>query len=191
MKKRSFECSMCLQSFSRNNNAERHNERIHDGLATIYDTRLKDDSNVKIRSKNPVYQNRFKQMQLFSDLRSKKDNELFSAYLNFDDGNNNNKLKVMRVFGQLKPHFEELEYLLDKYDETIKEKIICQIIISCLTSYRPIKSLKDTIELYKSIDCMNKISYYFSKYNNISKEEARIRLEQLVQNSIYYKNNIN
>ena len=182
---------MSNQSFSRKGNAERHNERVHDGLATIYDTRNRASTIVRLNSKNPVYKNKFKQMQLISELVSKKDedNELYSTFLSF--GDHDDKLKIMRIFGQLKQPFEELESLLNEFDESSKTNIICQIIISCLKSSRPIKSLKETIELYKSLKCMNKISQYFSKDNNLSKEEAKIMLEQLVKNSIYFNNNIN
>ena len=84
-----------------------------------------------------------------------------------------------------------METLLDEHDKILKAKTMCRIIISCLNSYRPIKSMKDMVEIYKSIKCMNKLSYYFSKNNNISKEEAIVMLEKLIQNSRYFKNNIN
>ena len=89
----------------------------------------------------------------------------------------------MRIFGQLKQPFEELETLIDESDEILKAKTMCRTIISCLNSYRPIKSMKDMVEIYKSIKYMNKLSYYFSKNNNILKEEAIVILEKLIQNS--------
>lgn len=38
---------------------------------------------------------------------------------------------------------------------------------------------------------MDKVSSYFSTYNIISKDKAKMHLEKLIQNSNYFKNNIN
>lgn len=97
----------------------------------------------------------------------------------------------MKIFGQLKQPFEELETLIDEPDEGLKAKILCRIFISCLNSYRPVKSMKDTVEIYKSNKCINKIANYFSKSNKYPAEEAKSMLISLVQNSDYFKNNIN
>ncbi len=111
---------MCNQSFSRNGNAERHNEWVHDGLATIYDTRNRNSTIVIPNSKNPVYKNKFKQMQLISELVSKKDkdDELYSTFLSFAD--NDSQLKIMRIFGQLQQPFEEIDSL-NEFDEFSKK----------------------------------------------------------------------
>ena len=66
---------MCNQSFSRKGNAERHDEGVRDGLATIYDSRNKNSTIVRLNSKNTVYKNKFKQMQLISELVFKKDKD--------------------------------------------------------------------------------------------------------------------
>jgi hypothetical protein len=50
--------------------------------------------------------------------------------------------------------------------------------------------MRDTVEMYKSNKCMNKIEFYYSKSNNISAEEAVLMLKSLVQSSKYFKNNI-
>jgi hypothetical protein len=72
-------------------------------------------------------------------------------------------LKVMRIFGQFEQPFDELEKLADENDEYIRANTISNIFLNCLNSYRPIKSMKEIVEMYRSTKCMNKIAYYFFK----------------------------
>lgn len=98
----------------------------------------------------------------------------------------------MRIFGQLKQPFDDLERLIDENDEYLRADIISKILISCLNSHRPIKCMKDTVEMYRSIKCMNKIAYYFLKSKKFSSiEEAIFFLSNYVKNSDYFKRNIN
>jgi hypothetical protein len=97
----------------------------------------------------------------------------------------------MKIFGQLIQPFEELEMLLDHHDERSKAKILSQIFTSCLESYRPVRSMKDTVEIYRSIKGIDKISYYYSKSEGVTPDEAKNLVKALVQKSDYIKNNIN
>lgn len=184
-------CSICNQRFGRKANAERHNELKHDDLATISDTIITYATNIKSQSKNPYYKDQFKQFQSHS---VKKENtirdELFSTYFNFKP--DDDILKVMKIFGQFEQPFEELEKLIDEDNELIRANNLSNIFLTCLNSHRPIKCMKDIVEMYKSIKCMNKLSYYFFKSKRFSSlEQAKIFLQDLVRNSDFFMKNIN
>jgi hypothetical protein len=118
---------------------------------------------------------------------------LLSKYANFVSGDNDgvDDLKIMRVFGQLCPHFEELEKLLSHHKENEKADILTQILTSCFNSYRPVKSLEDAVKIYRSINGLKKMANYYSKSKNMSHDMATKCLKDLVKNSAYFKNNIN
>jgi hypothetical protein len=59
-----------------------------------------------------------------------KDDEIFSKYLSFGYDDDGNKLKVMKIFNQLKQPFKELETLLDEHDKILKAKTMYRIIIT-------------------------------------------------------------
>jgi hypothetical protein len=189
-----YDCSKCNQSFSRKWNAERHNELKHDDLSIIYDKKIKptsnSNSNSKLKTKNPIYKNKFIQFQSNHTL-IKNDifDELFSEYIKLEP--DENELKTMKIFGQLYQPFEELEKLLDIFDESSKASILSQVFKSCLKSFRPVKSMKDTIEIYRAIKAIDKISYYYSKSHDKTIHEAKNLVKALVQKSDYFKNNIN
>jgi hypothetical protein len=194
-----YGCSKCNKTFSRKGNAERHNDNIHDGLATVYDKRLKynrdaDSSKSNFKLKDPLFKNKFIQKQSILD-KKKKDkknqaDKLFFRSMNFGF-DNDDFTKVMRLFGQLKQPFEELEMSIDENNEEIKTNIIYEIINSALRSSRPVKSLKETVELYKSSKCLDKMTYYISKHDNITIEEAKSNLQHIVQESKHFKRVIN
>ena len=97
----------------------------------------------------------------------------------------------MRVFGQLCPHFEELEKLLSNHKENEKAGILTRILTSCFSSYRPVKSLEDTVKIYRSVEGLKKMAKYYAKSKSISSEMATKSLMELVKNGAYFKNNIN
>ena len=183
-----YGCSKCNQSFSRKWNAERHNELKHDDLSIISNKKIKPTSNSKLKTKDPIYKNKFKQFRSFqSPIKNDIFDKLYSEYYNSEP----NELKTMKIFGQLIQPFEELEKFFDHHDERLKAKILSQIFTSCLNSYRPVKSMKDTVEIYRSIQGIDKISYYFSKSKRITPYKAKNLVKALVQKSDYFKNNIN
>jgi len=160
-------------------------------LATISHTRLESGTTIKSQSNNPFYKDKFKQFQSHS---VKKENnildELFSRYFNLKP--DEDILKVMKIFGQFEQPFEDLEKLVNEDDELTRANNLSNIFLTCLNSHRPIKSMKDTVEMYRSIKCMNKLAYYFFKSKRFSSpEQAKIFLQELVRNSDFFRNNIN
>lgn len=51
--------------------------------------------------------------------------------------------------------------------------------------------MKDTAELYKSLKCLDKMTSYISRHDNISNEEAKAKLQQMVKESKHFKRIIN
>jgi hypothetical protein len=83
---------------------------------------------------------------------------LFSKYDGFVSGVEYGveELKIMRVFGQIYPHFEDLEKLLPHPDEKFKADTLTRILTSCLDSYRPVKSLEDAVKRYRAEKSLKK-----------------------------------
>jgi hypothetical protein len=53
-----YDCGKCNKSFSRKWNAERHNERMHDGLSAIRHRKTKPAFEPKLKTKNPYQKNK-------------------------------------------------------------------------------------------------------------------------------------
>jgi hypothetical protein len=181
-----YGCSKCNQSFSRKWNADRHNELIHSDLAVI-EIKSKPTHDLQTKPKKIVKQNKFKK---FTSVRFKiKDDisyEFFSEYVHADA----NELKTIKIFGQLIKPFEELEKLLEHYDEELKAEILHKIFVSSINSHRPVKSMNDTVVMYRSIFGMEKIAQNTSKHMNVPVEQAKTMLKELVKISPHFNNNI-
>jgi hypothetical protein len=96
----------------------------------------------------------------------------------------------MKIYCQLNHSFEKLKTLLERYNESLKANFLCQIL--CLVLYfRPVKSMKDKVDVYRSINGIDKTSYHYLKSHNTTHNEAKILLKKLIQGSDYIKNNIN
>ncbi len=190
MKGDSYACSECKQSFGRKYNAERHNERMHDGLATIDNKKIKPVSALEPKTKHVFYRKKFKHFRTHPPTAKDDIFDVWlSKYANFESGVD--ELKIKRVFGQLNPHFEELEKLLSHHDENFKADTLTQILTSCFNSYRPVKSMEDAVKIYRAEKGLKKMANYYSKSKSISLEMATKSLMELVKNSAYFKRNIN
>jgi hypothetical protein len=51
--------------------------------------------------------------------------------------------------------------------------------------------MRDKVDVYRSINGIDKTSYHYLKSHNITHNEAKILLKKLIQGSDYIKNNIN
>jgi len=128
-------------------------------------------------------------MQLISDKKRKaKRDEFDKLVYGSNYGFNNRDYKAMRLFGQLDQPFEELIKLIDKYvDEKYKINVIYGIINSILGYSRPVQSLKETVELYKSLECLDKMAFYMGEKDNTTEGEAKIKLLEMVKESKHFK----
>jgi hypothetical protein len=163
---------------------------MHDDLATINNKKIEPVSSFEPKTKQTFYKNKFKHFR--SDSHPVQDDfidELFPKYVNFESGIDG--LKIMKIFGKLNPHFEELEKLLSHLNKKSKADELTRILTFCLSSYRPIKSMEDTVEMYRAAKGLDKMAYYYSKSKGVSPEMATISLKDKVKNSVYYKKNIN
>lgn len=100
------------------------------------------------------------------------------------------KSEINKILGQLITSFKGLEKLLENHDEAQKAKILNHTFVSCLNSYKPVKSMNDIVNLYRSIYGMDKIAQYMSKSMGIPVNQAEFTLKDLVKSSPYFKNNI-
>jgi hypothetical protein len=162
---------------------------MHDDLATINNKKIEPVFSFKPKTKHTFYKNKFKHFR--SHTPPVKDDfidELFPKYVNFESGVEEHK--IMKIFGKLNPHFEELEKLLSNLNEKSKAGDLTRILTSCLNSYRPVKSMEDTIEIYRAGKGVDKMAYYYSKSKSVSPGMATKTLKELVKNSAYFKKNI-
>jgi hypothetical protein len=176
------------QKFLQKMNAERHNERMHDDLSAIRHRKTKPAFEPKLKTKNPYQKNKPDLLQSFNSAFKDKDpGKSLSSYENLVPDN----LKIMKIYGRLAQPFEELEKLMDDYNEKSKSSILCQIFISCLKSPSPVKSMNETVESHRSTKCRKKIAKHVAMAYNISPKEVSLFLESTIRNSAYFKKNIN
>lgn len=182
-----YRCGECNQSFSRKWNADRHNELVHDNLTFIHNRNFKSKPGLQTKSINHNYKNKFKRFQ--STRYKTKDgvtDELFSEYSDIEPG----FLKTIRIFGQLVSPFEELEKLLEDKDEQLKADILHKVFVSCLNSYKPVKSMNEVLLFYRSIKGIKKIAQYTSKSLNMPVDQAEFVLKELVKGSVHFKHHV-
>jgi hypothetical protein len=183
-----YDCSKCNKSFSRKWNAERHNERMHDDLSTIRHRKTKSEFEPKLKTKKQYQKSKPNLFQSFnSAIKDNDQGKSFPSYVNSGSDN----LKIMKIFGRLAQPFEELEKLMDEYDEKPKSSFLCQIFISCLKSPRPVKSMNETVEAHRSTKCRKKVAKHVAMAYNMSPEEVSLFLDSTIRNSAFFKKNIN
>ena len=182
-----YRCKECNQSFSRKWNADRHNELVHDNLSFIKNRKTKPKPGLQTKSINHDYKNKFKRFQPTNyKIKDGISDELFSGYSDIEHGD----LKAMRIFGQLLSPFEELEKLLEDKEEKLRADILHKIFVSCLDSYKPVKSMNEVVLFYRSIKGIKKIAQYTSKSLNMSVGQAEFVLKELVKGSVHFKHHI-
>ena len=182
-----YSCGKCDKSFSRKSNAERHNENVHDDLSAIRHRKTKSSFEPKSKTKDPHKKKPILSPSFNSAFKDINPGKSPFSHETFGP----DKIKTIKIYGQLAQPFEELEKLMDDYDEKSKNSTLCRIFISCLKSSRPVKSMNETVKMHRSMKFRKKIEKHVAMAYNMSADEATLFLESIIRNSSYFKKNIN
>lgn len=172
---------------------------MHDKLAIINNRKIKADSSIEPKTKLGFYKDKSNRFEPHSST-TKDDTlrEVFYKYCNFEYGYDVQP-KIWKISGKLSQSFEELEKLMadnmeklrNEDTEKLKADIISKIFFPCMRSSRPVKSVRETVEMYRSTKVMKKIEEYLARSQNILPFKAREVLESTIKNSPHFKNKIN
>ena len=158
-----YVCNQCNKNFSRKWNALRHNEKIHYGLAIIYN-----------KTTGFIFQN------------SKESNNT----TNFDplDKRIIEELNIVDIFGKLIQPFTELEKEFGQFTESDRINYLGNLIVSALNSSDPVKMLQDLLHFNRAIKGKTKIVSYVARSMQIPNIQAEQYLNEMIKSSKYFKN---
>ena len=100
-------------------------------------------------------------------------------------------LKIIKIIDQLIEPIEELEKILGQINERTKAFILLQSLFASLQTNEPVKSLNETVELYRSMKVTKKIVRYMSKLDVESSEEPMLLLKRKIKNSYIFRGHNN
>lgn len=173
-----------VKIFGRKANALRHNSLTHANSADII------NNNPKVSDFPNKSHNRFYDYKAKFDMLEKVEIEItddefcvnFSDYFNYRP----NDIKIIRIIDQLIKPFEELEELLYSIDEKTKARVLWGSFCACLHTHDPVKSLNETVELYRSMRAVNKIANYIPETETENSEPVLI-LKSIIKNSDIFR----
>lgn len=213
MGKAIYRCTNCKKTFGRKYNAERHNRDMHNELAVIY---AKENGWVSNKRKTGIiipepttentptsatatdskiaYNN-----NTIAEKRSQNPNFNLKDFVNKNDGSSDTNTgentdvdKFFKFLEKLTILVDELDTLLRSYKTNMERtKILADTITLSLISPDPFKFIKDTISFHRIELGFEKASGYISLSENISPQQAKIKLKALAWNSPYFKRNLN
>ena len=201
MGKEPYVCTTCNRTFSRKNNAERHNRSLHDEMAVIFnkDTGWRSD---KTKENKSSFTLSLSSSKTPTDATTHNDtipssrvpypNNLEDLNIGITDPEIDIKIddeKFFEIFGKISPLIDELDTLLSEYkshEERIN--ILSDGIILALMSPNPIRSLKDTINLHRLYKGVTKASGFVALSKNIPPAKAQLMLKAMVLSAPYSKN---
>jgi hypothetical protein len=201
MGKEPYVCTTCNRTFSRKNNAERHNRSLHDEMAVIFnkDTGWRSDKTNENKSSFP---SSFSSSKTPTDATTHNNtipssqvpypNNLEDLNIGIPDTKINIKTddeKFFEIFEKISPLIEDLDILLSAYkspDEKIK--MVSDGIILALMSPNPVRSLKDIINLHRLNNGITKAVAFTAKSKKITPEQALSMLKAMVLIAPYSKN---
>jgi hypothetical protein len=85
--------------------------------------------------------------------------------------------------------FEELEELLDSINDITKARVLWGSFCACLQTHNPVKSLNETVELYRSMRAVNKIANYIPKTQTETLEPITIIKDKIKNSHIFRRQN--
>ena len=200
----------CKKTFSRKFNAERHNELQHGSFAIIYN---KDSDWISPKRKIKPSSS----LSNFSSFTSTPSTTANETRLNHNKDDNkfdfhNDSLKefyfneknseiykennldesIYKIFGKISPLIDDLDKQFGKYQTRDNRiKMLSEIIIMGLSTSNPVKTLKETRDLQRSIIGFNKASEFISISKNISIIDAKLLLRSIIRTAPYSKNKFN
>jgi hypothetical protein len=206
MGRESYACTTCNRTFSRKNNAERHNKSRHDGMSVIFnkDTGWRSDTTKETKFSFPLSSphSSFSSSKIATDTTTNNDTISSSGVpypnnpedLNIGVPNPEINIKTddekfFEIFEKISPLIDELDTLVSAYkspDE--KDKILSDEIMLALMSPNPVRSLKDMINLHRLYSGIKKASESVANSKKITPEQAQLILRTMVLTAPYSKN---
>lgn len=184
-----YKCSECNSSFSRRWNALRHNKIKHSNFAKISNDNIKTER-FSYESHNKIhdYKRKFKLLeQVENEFNDNEYNLYFSDSFTADPID----IKIIKIIDQLIQPFEELEELIDPIEEKTKATILLNSLYSCLKTHNPVRSMNETIELYRSMKGIKKIAGYMLEAERESTGDPISILKEIIQDSHIFKSQNN
>jgi hypothetical protein len=219
MGKATYKCTNCEQIFSRKWNAERHNAQIHNEMAIVYNKESKWRSHTGkegtatstttttttidavapavVSTSTLAQQNSIHNGNTASKEKPQVPNFNLKDFANDSHANSGSGAdefadfdKFLKIFEKSMPLIDELDTLLGKYKVlTERTKILADTTIPSLLSPDPFKFIKDTIRFHRTELGFEKAAGYIALSENISTQQAKIKLKALGWNSPYLKKN--
>ena len=183
MNSKTYQCDQCGRMFSRKANALRHSNLVHANSAHIVNNFLK-KSGISYKSHNKFkdYDTKFETLEKVAENTDDESCVKFSDYFSLLPKD----IKIIKIINQLIRPFRELEDLLDFADRKIKAQVLWDSFCACLQTHNPVKSLNETVELYRSIKSINKIASYMPQTKTQNSEPILI-LKQKIEESYIFK----
>jgi predicted ribosome quality control (RQC) complex YloA/Tae2 family protein len=98
--------------------------------------------------------------------------------------------KIFKIFEKISPLIDELDTQLSTYKiHEERMKILSDSIISALSSYNPVQSLKEIIKLHRSTMGIKKASGFVAFSHNIPLDKAQSMLATIILTAPYSKKN--
>jgi len=186
-----YSCTGCKKTFGRRYNAERHNKKVHDEMAVVYDnkTNLASDKGKMANKKTLIAGPN--SIDIGEQANRFKINSLKTTYSESStDKDNDDEKKISKVFEKMLPLIEELDNLLSDVQVEKRIDTVGQIIMSSLNTSNPFKAMRDAINFHNSIKGMKKASYFVAASRKISPGQAHELLRLTILNSPYFVNKL-
>ena len=189
MANKSYKCEYCNHSFGRKWNALRHNKIMHSNAAKISNDNIKPER-FSYRSHNKYYDYQHK-FNILGQVEHEITGDAFGTYFSDFFSPNPIDIKIIKIIDQLIRPFEELEDLLGPIGEKTKANILLNTLYSSLQTHNPVKSMYETVELYRSMKGIEKIVDYMSKVDSKSSKDPISDIKEKIQRSHVFKSQNN
>jgi hypothetical protein len=177
MKDNIHKCNYCGRSFSRKWNASRHNRLKHPDLTHISEAKYRPNQ-YPSRTQNKFFDYGIK-FKLLSNVESQLNYHESDIYFSDYFSANPVDIKIIKIIDQVIKPFEELEKLLGRINDETKAFILLTSLYSSLQREEPIKSMYETVELYRSMKGTKKIAKYMPMMPNRNVEPFEEPIEIL------------
>lgn len=206
MGKAIYGCTSCKKTFGRKYNAVRHNIRIHNEMAVIYNRENDWASNKRKVSTNSTSTTAIPNSTVAEDSGAYNNNTIskeipqkpkinlkYFAISSENDSDIDNDLnRFFKIFEKLMPLVDELDMILrENKDNKERIKILSDTIIQSLMSPNPFKFVKETTRVHRTEVGIVKAYGYIALSENISPEQAKTKLNALAWNTPHLKRNLN
>lgn len=186
-----YGCTGCKKTFGRRYNAERHNKKVHDEMAIVYDNKTNLVSDKRTMASKRASIAGPDSMDIGEKADRFNNNSLKTTYPGpSTDKGNDDEDKILKIFGKMLPLIEELDKLLLDAPPAKRIDTVAGIIMSSLMSSNPFKAMRGAIDFQNSIKGMKNASYFVAASNKIPTAQAQELLRSSILSAPYFKNRL-